>query len=129
MDNRSMNAPPRGLRKPGLQLWRDTHESVAEGWQLDAKDLALLEEACRLRDTAARLARRVDREGSTLTGPDGKVGVHPLLRELRMTRQLIAQTMHKVQIAPPTLRTGGMNARQRQQLADARRHRWPRAVG
>jgi P27 family predicted phage terminase small subunit len=122
-----VTAPPKGLKRAGLKLWEDTHAAVAEGWQLDAVDLELLEQACTLKDAAARLQRRVDREGATLKSEDGQVIVHPLLREVRLTRQQIVATVRKVQIAPPRQLTGHLNKRQRDQLADARRARWPRA--
>src|SRR4051812_35013878 len=120
-----MTDAPNGLRTEGLRLWRDTLAGVADGWRLDVADLTLLEEACRLRDTAARLQRRVDREGTEVTGSEGQTVAHPLLREVRMTRALMVATIKRVEIAPPRQRTGGMSKRQRDQLADARRSRWP----
>lgn len=121
-----MTEPPNGLRTEGLRLWHDTLAGVADGWALDIADLTLLEEACRLRDTVTRLQRRVDREGTQVTGSEGQMVAHPLLREVRMSRALIVSTVKKVEIAPPHQRTGGMSKRQRDQLADARRQRWPK---
>src|SRR3954451_22700324 len=122
-----MTDPPNGLRTEGLRLWRDTLAGVADGWRLDVADLTLLEEACRLRDTAVRLQRRVDREGTEVTGSEGQMVAHPLLREVRMTRALVVQTLARIEATRPAPRTGAMNRRQRGQLADARRERWPTA--
>src|SRR4051812_37671355 len=96
-----MPEPPKGLHTAGLKLWRQTVEGVQEGWRLDAHDLTTLEECCRLRDTEARLQRRVDREGATVQGSEGQMVAHPLLRELRMTRALVMTNIRKVEINRP----------------------------
>jgi hypothetical protein len=119
-----MHDPPAGLRTAGLKLWADTHEGVAPGWKLDVADLELLEQACRLKDTAVRLQRRVDHEGTTVQGSEGQMVAHPLLREVRMTRALVVATLKKVEIAPPRARTAHLDKRGRDQLRDARARRW-----
>jgi hypothetical protein len=116
--------PPQGLKAAGRQLWGDTLAGVQSSWKLDVKDLALLEEAARLRDVAARLQRRVDREGTTVAGSEDQLVAHPLLRELRLTRALIVSTMAKIEVSRPRTRTAHLDKSGRDQLRDARSRRW-----
>jgi P27 family predicted phage terminase small subunit len=120
-----MIEPPKGLKAEGLRLWRATIADKAEGWRLEADDLAALEEACRLRDVAARLQRVVDREGMTVVGSQGQPVLHPAARELRLTRALIASTIKRVELAPPAARRKvDIDKSRKDQLGDARRKRW-----
>jgi P27 family predicted phage terminase small subunit len=112
---------PKGLADPGRTLWRRVVGDVAEGWQLDARDLALLEAACRLADMASELEQVVESDGVTAWGSTGQVVVHPALVELRQHRAAIAALLAKVELAPPQPRTGHLNRRQRGRLIDASR--------
>lgn len=122
-----MYEPPKGLKEPGAALWQATVADVAEGWALDSRDLAVLEQACRLRDAAAALERRVGRMGVMTTGSKGQPTLNPCVRELRVTRLAIASALGKVELRPPRQGTRHLSKRGRDQLADARRQRWPRA--
>jgi hypothetical protein len=120
---------PSDLNAPGRALWEDVSAGVAEGWKLDAKDYAYLTQAAKAADMAARLQRRIDREGVVVKGSMGQRVAHPLLREARLHRALVVAAVGKVELAPPRQTTGHLNRRQRAQLADARRERWPPADG
>ena len=119
-----MYESPKGLKTAGLALWRLTVEGVEPKWKLTVDDLTVLEECCRLRDTEARLQRRVDHEGVTVKGSEGQMVAHPLLRELRMTRALVMTNIKKVQINKPRKHTAHLDKAGRDQLGDARRKRW-----
>ncbi len=107
-----MTEPPAGLKAEGLRLWRATLADKADGWHMEAHDLVALEEACRLRDTAGRLQRVVDREGLMVEGSQGQRVLNPAARELRLTRALIAATIKRVE----SLRAAGASeSRHRQE--------------
>jgi P27 family predicted phage terminase small subunit len=119
-----MYEPPKGLRGAGLTLWERTVDGVEDGWKLDAHDLVVLEQCCRWADTIDRLQRRVDREGVEVDGSKGQRVAHPLLREVRMTRALLAANIGKVEISRPRATTRHLDKRGRDQLRDARSRRW-----
>lgn len=120
---------PKGLGEAGRELWRSVLADVAEGWRLDARDLALLEAACRAADRVQVLEDAVDADGLMVSGSTGQEVLHPAVSEARMQRQLMTALLAKVELAPPQQRTGHLSAKQRNQLADARRRRWPAEGG
>src|SRR4051794_16247667 len=110
---------PKGFGKAGQALWRGVLADVADGWRLDAKDVVLLEAACRAADRADVLEATVAEDGLMISGSTGQAVLHPAVSEARMQRQLVASLIAKVEIAPPQQRTGHLSAKQRNQLADA----------
>ena len=117
-------AVPKGLKSAGLELWREVIAGVEPGWQLTVDDLTTLTECCRLRDTEARLERRVAREGDVVKGSTGSPVLNPALRELRVIRALVMSSIRRVQVNRPGARTAHLSKGQRDQLGDARRNRW-----
>jgi hypothetical protein len=70
-------ATPVGLGKIGKALWQDiTTNYLFE----DAGSLAVLEQACRSLDRAARCAAAIDRDGEMIKLPNGTMRSNPLLR-------------------------------------------------
>ena len=114
---------PKGLGAAGAALWRAVFADVAEGWRLDARDLAQLEAASRAADRAAELEALIAEDGLMAAGSQGQPVLHPAVAEARMTRALVASLVGKIEIAPP--RSTGRSARQDDQLRDARAKRWP----
>jgi P27 family predicted phage terminase small subunit len=121
--------PPKGLGDQGRALWRRIVNDVADGWELDARDLVLLTSACRLADQVHALELVVAEEGVMSKGSAGQPVPHPAAVEIRLSRVAQAQLLGKVELAPPAERTGHLNKRQRDQLRDARAKRWPKAGG
>src|SRR4051812_30156749 len=121
-----MSAPrrPRGLARPGGQLWDEITGAVAADWALDGKDLALLTRACRLADVEAELRADVARDGRMVTGSTGQPVVNPALKEARLTAAAIAGIVGRVEIRPPQQRTAHLAKSARDQLRDARMRRW-----
>ena len=123
--------PPAGLGKVGKQLWRDVVADVAEGWQLDALDLARLEAACHAADRVDALEAAVDEDGLMIRGSTGQNVLHPAVSEARQQRALATALLGKVELTPGE-KTGHLSARQRNQrrdqLAEARKARWPRGA-
>jgi hypothetical protein len=77
---------PAGLGENGRALWASLVGDVAEGWELDARELHLLERACRVADEIALLEQAVDRDGATVAGSRAQIVVHPALQEARQLR-------------------------------------------
>ena len=112
---------PKGLGTAGRRLWRDVLADVADGWELDARDVALLEAACRAADRAAALDEAVESDGLMVPGSQGQRVLHPAVAEARLQRQLVATLLAKVELAPPGKRRADA---QRDQLQAARQARW-----
>lgn len=77
--------PPTSLGTAGKKLWQTILADVAEGWELDARDLDVLEEACAVEDTIAALDKAIKRDGEVLDGERG-VRVNPAVVEVRQCR-------------------------------------------
>jgi hypothetical protein len=73
-----MSTRPRGLGTPGRRLW----DAVTGDYDLDAPELALLEEACKIRDFIADLRRKVAEDGPIIDSPQGP-RMHPAATECR----------------------------------------------
>jgi hypothetical protein len=70
-------ALPQSLGGAGKRLWRSIVNDTAPGWELDARDLALLGEAAKIADTLDKLEKAVKRDGETTTIDSGRVLIHP----------------------------------------------------
>jgi phage terminase small subunit len=88
MTNNDTPEPPTGLGERGSAYWR----TVLEDFTLDAPDLAILEQACRLVDRAAALDAVVDAEGVMSRSAQGP-RVHPALVEARQTRLALVKVV------------------------------------
>ena len=108
--------PPSGLGTSGRALWRRVCGDVADGWELDARDLAILESAARAADRVFELDQLVRTDGLMIRGSTGQERLHPAVGEARMQRQLCAMQLGRVELAPPKARTGHLNVRQRAEL-------------
>lgn len=95
--------PPADLGAAGRKLWRQIAADAAEQViELTSQDLVYLRQAGKLADTIALL--EVALEGAELVVPGymGKGSVaHPLLCELRMSRQLLGQTVARIDMDVP----------------------------
>lgn len=92
---RRMTNRPRNLANPGKKLW----DSTLEQYEFSDAELALLEEACRLRDHIALLDDVVKAEGVMSTSSQG-VRVHPALVEARQSRLALARLLATLSIPP-----------------------------
>jgi 1,6-anhydro-N-acetylmuramate kinase len=79
-------ATPIGLGTAGTALWNEILGDVGDGWRLDARELHLLERACRCADELLALQAAVDRDGVTTIGSRGQTVTHPALAEARQLR-------------------------------------------
>ena len=97
----SLPKPPTGLGKAGKALWRSIHRDLEAGWELDARELHLLERACRTADDLAVLEATVDKEGATVEGSRGQTVVHPALVEARQLRVVQLRLLSVIEMADP----------------------------
>ena len=87
-------APPRGLGQAGRSLWRE----VVGAYALRTDERIVLGEACRVLDTARRLERELLGAPVMITGSAGQDRAHPLLAELRGTRDLLARLLRQLDL-------------------------------
>src|SRR5262245_3292690 len=94
---------PSGLDEAGQSLW----QLVQGQYQVDdAGGIALLMEACRRADRAARLKKLIDHDGELLKTPDGGVRSNPLIRDEIQTRALITRIITKLGLDVQPLQHG-----------------------
>lgn len=84
---------PAGLATPGRKLWRAT---LTE-FEADDRELAILEEACRVRDTIAALRARLDLDGLMLTSSQG-MRLHPAVAEVRQQQLALARLLATLKV-------------------------------
>lgn len=83
---------PPVLGVEGLAFWRELREE----FEFDAKESALVLEACRTLDVIAGLAEVVESAGLLSTGSAGQVTVHPAVPELRQQQAAFARLIGQV---------------------------------
>src|SRR5215208_779620 len=98
MERSVTNPPPEGLREAGKALWTEFLGDVGDGWTLDARELHLLQRACRCADELEDLERAVDADGVIVEGSRGQPTVHPALSEARQLRLAQLRLLGGVQI-------------------------------
>lgn len=83
-----MATKPRGLGTPGRRLW----DAVTGEYELDTPELALLEEACRIRDFIADLRQKVAETGAVIDSRQGP-RMHPAAVEARQQTLALAKVI------------------------------------
>lgn len=124
-------AAPAKLGRHGRKLWR----TLNERFDFERREVAVLEQACRLRDSIADLEDVVADLGMTVTGSTGQVRLNPAVTELRLARGAFTRLLGELELpseeddaagAPGPFRPDvGRNARSRKAAAAANR-RWSR---
>ena len=91
---------------------------------MDARELHLLERACRVEDELRELERVVDADGLMSTGSTGQPTIHPALAEARQLRLVQQRLLGSIELCNPADGTrdagsahGGAAARARWQKA------------
>lgn len=113
---------PDGLDTAGVALWDAVLEDLPEGWELDSRELSVLELAARQADVVAALEAVVTEEGEMTTGSTGQPAVHPAIPEARQGRLAIDRLLGKIVMpAPESGSEGATGATTKaQRAADAR---------
>jgi hypothetical protein len=94
---------------------------------LTASELHGLRTAAGMVDRADELDAIARADGMVVAGSTGQPVLHPAVREARQHRSAAAAIIARIKLEPPKVRTGPLSKRQRDQLGDARRNRWPAA--
>ena len=102
--------PPSGLNKPGRVLWeRFTTQTVDREvrgelhrfrFELDPRELTLLEAACRQADDVARLERHLRKSGLTTSGSMGQTRLAAAVAEVRQGRLALQRLVDALPVAP-----------------------------
>jgi hypothetical protein len=106
-------------------LWRQT----VDAYDLRVDERAVLENACRVTDTLARLDAALVDAPLTVAGSMGQQREHPLLSEARQQRALLGRLLAQLRL-PDADDLGDLRARERSVHARrAAQSRWAQAHG
>jgi hypothetical protein len=89
---------------------------VADDWELDAKDLALLEIAARTADTVGELEAVIAQDGNIIEGSQGQKRLHQAVPALTAARALQARVVAQIELVAPPPKTGHLSGRQRDKV-------------
>ena len=101
---------PDGLGDPGRDLWHTMIGDLVPGWELDARELRVLAEACRTADLIANLDAAIEADGVTAIGSRRQTVVNPAVAEVRQQRAALASLLGKLDIDPPSASGAGSTA-------------------
>ena len=121
--------PPEALREAGKALWTEVLGELGEGWALDARELHLLQRACRCADELEDLERAVDQDGVVVRGSRGQASAHPGLAESRQLRLVQLRLLGSIELPDEDDQPRSAAAARAQRAARSRwdrRERWPR---
>ena len=76
-------AEPAALGQAGKALWH----SVVDRWQLDPDEAELVAQACAVADEVLRMRIELARAKLVTTGSTGQPAAHPLVGEIRSSRE------------------------------------------
>lgn len=118
-------AVPEGLRERAAALWSGT----VDGKELEAGELVLLEEACRLVDQIDVMQAALEGQGLVVTGSRGQQVASPLIREIRANKLAVTRILRQLMAAAPVEEEGRrLTASERARKAAVLRHHGPRAA-
>ncbi len=101
---------PTSLDTAGTSLWKAIVASVPASYELDARELHILERACRCADELALLDAAVDRDGLVVRGSRNQPVLNPCLAEARQLRLAQLRLLHELKIDPPAEESPGTRA-------------------
>jgi len=117
---------PATLEEAGTKLWDRIIADLPEHWELDERELHLLESACHVRDQIAKLDALVAEDGMVVVGSRGAQQVHPGLAEARQLRGVEMRLLRALQLTNPA--DASPTTKKAQRAANARWNR-VRAAG
>src|SRR4051794_21149607 len=112
--------PPKGLGASGRALWRSVGGDVPTDWGVDARDLAVLEAACRQADDVADLEAAVGRDGVIVEGAAGQRRLNGAVTELRQARLALGRLLGQVDLPDEQRRPVTEASRRAQRAANVR---------
>ena len=115
-------APPEGLGKAGLVVWRRVWDAGSD-W-LAPGDVTILEMLCRQVDEITRWQQILDAEGVTFTTRNGFIRVHPAVAQVRELEQRVVTNLGLCGFTPADrARLGLTEVRKLSGLADLAQRR------
>ncbi|RZS58975.1 hypothetical protein EV141_0188 [Microcella putealis] len=115
---------PQGLNARGSIFWEEIHDDL----EFDARDAAIVLEACRVLDVIDELTAAVDRDGVMTVGSTGQPVVHPGVAEIRMQQATFARLMGSLKL-PDDDAANDRFRHERAKAGAAARWYGPKAVG
>jgi len=80
---------PDGLQKPGKRMW----SAILTEFDLDERELLVLEQACRQADNVAALEAEIAASGLVTPGSKGQMRLSPTVTELRQARLAVSRLL------------------------------------
>lgn len=84
---------PNDLGDAGRGLWQAVQASLADGWEFDARELAILALAAHQADDLAALEAAVSLHGTIVTGSKGQPVLNAAVSEARQARLTISRLL------------------------------------
>lgn len=112
--------PPKALGKDGRRLWRAIVAALDVDWQLDRRELHLLERAAKIEDRLAELDAALDAEGPLARGSKGQPVAHPALQESRQLALAQRRLLRDLELADPDKRRDPIVSARARRAARAR---------
>ncbi|WP_448005330.1 hypothetical protein [Agromyces bauzanensis] len=116
--------PPEVLGSRGAAFWREL-QAVNE---FEAKETALLLEACRTLDRITELDELVSEDGLTIVGSTGQKVLHPAIAELRQQQAAFGRLVGSIELEEDEQAADLFRHRRAKAGADARWRRPPLRV-
>lgn len=89
---------PRGLRPPGRRLWKAVEGGLAADWELDPRELVILELAARALDDVNSLELAIKADGLTVEGSSGQPRLNPAVVEVRQGRLAVGRLLGQLSL-------------------------------
>jgi phage terminase small subunit len=111
--------PPSDLGPAGKDLWQRICGDVADGWELDQKDISCLRAACELEDVLAALKHEIREHGAIATNRQGGRAPVPAIARLIQASTAQQRLLGQIALEQPQAGTRHLNSRQRRELRAA----------
>lgn len=112
--------PPKGLAKDGRRLWRAIIGALDADWQLDRRELHLLERAAKIEDRLVKLDAAIDADGPVVGGSKGQPVAHPGLQESRQLALAQHRLLRDLELSNPDKRRDPIVSARARRAARAR---------
>ncbi len=121
MSGKQAPRPPAGLDAVGRAVWRRILGDLPDDWELDARELLILEAAARQADLNRALEVALSEDGVRVLGSSGQPRLNAMATELRQGHVALDKLLSSLAL-PGDEGGGALNAQQKraQAAADAR---------
>ena len=109
----------------GRRLWKTVvSDADSQDIDLDSRENAWLEDACRLADRLEQLEAELASSTLMVTGYQGQPVINPIVPEIRQTRALRAQMLARIVVTPPEEKQSSGGFPRAVQARNAANKRW-----